>query len=187
MGKYNELVKQMVESVFESICDMPRSLSVVAQGGEEYENCTMQDYADLRGPCAELFGAVIHDHVDVFKVDVAQFPVFEIRILNSNEKKKKYTHSCYPRNLRRWMNDTTPRKKKCRAELVTLICCWASGWKYELSREENHVECRKKLRMMCSEILKEELEDRDFENMKELTALLWKTSEVVYYKKETKS
>ena len=31
----------------------------------------------------------------------------------------------------------------------------------------------------------EEMEDKDFESMKELTTLLWRTSEAVYYKKET--
>ena len=37
-------------------------------------------------------------------------------------------HSCYTRNLRRWISGTLPRKRKSRADFAILAACWSYAW-----------------------------------------------------------
>lgn len=90
----------------------------------------------------------------------------------------KYVHSCYPKNLRRWMGATLPRKKKCRAEFALLAACWAAGWETPFSPDRRSAACRRAVTALCADLLGEpRAEPAD---LPALAALLWEAGQAAY-------
>ena len=87
----------------------------------------------------------------------------------------KIVHSCYPKNIRRWLAGTINRKRKCRIEFCTLVCCYAIGW--DLSLEDENLEltkCRQALWEICINYLSNvDKKEVSFE-------MLWRISDCAY-------
>lgn len=123
-------VRNVYECIKEySYCDA-FSLAVFAEGPEALKDghTGTQEYAVLRDGYARDFFKVM-EHYSEFRASDITCKLEESRILPGEVK---IIHSCYPKNLRRWMKGTLSRKQKCRAELCALIWCWYDSWLEEI-------------------------------------------------------
>ena len=48
-------------------------------------------------------------------------------------------HAAYPKNLRRWLNGTLPRKRKARSDFVLVAACWLCCWGGEELADSNEL------------------------------------------------
>ena len=191
---YTGFVNELLECVFKLIDKYDNNLSAFAEHGAD-NNC-MQEVAFLRGDDAVLFVDIIHDNADIFGVDRNDY---ELILPKSKFSRIKYSHSCYPKNVRRWMKGTLSRKKRCRAEFITLIVCWAIGWKRRMSMESDYVKCRNGILEACRKVfsaVSDVCEDRENEITKlsdkvesglyeinainEMVEILWGASQIAY-------
>lgn len=110
----------------------------------------MSDYASLTNSKAALFYALTISHADMFGVDHSNIKL---------EKHKLYTdsisihHSCYSKNLRRWMNGQKSRKALNRLEYIVLVYCWSIDWYGVGYMDQSHILCRNELVSLCKRIL----------------------------------
>lgn len=110
----------------------------------------LSDYAALNNSKAALFYALTTSHADMFGVDHSNLKL---------EKHKIYTnsitihHSCYSKNLRRWMNGQRSRKAINRLEYIVLVYCWSIDWYGNGYRDQSHILCRNELMSLCKRIL----------------------------------
>ena len=90
----------------------------------------------------------------------------------------KIEHSCYPKNVRRWLSGTISRKKKCRIEFCVLVWCHAIGWNlYSNKQNEKLNQCQQKLKTICMDYLvKEDMLDKELS-----FEMLWNASKCAYY------
>lgn len=84
-----------------------------------------RDMAVLRNENAELFAEILRSHCGLFGIP-EESVVLQRSVIYRDEV--KYRHSCYPKNLHRWLTGTISRKRLCRAEFVVLTYCWAIQW-----------------------------------------------------------
>lgn len=175
MREYAMFVKGIIEAISEAK-GSNLSLTDFAEGPFSGEFCTtLQDAAMLTGENAYLFYLIVHNCVKIFDMELADFPVEYTRLVPIQEK---YLHSCYPKNLRRWMEGTLPRKKKCRVELVVLTACWASGWSNPIKETQDCILCRSKITNLCAGILHTKVPEAS--DMESFVRLLWKASQEAY-------
>ena len=132
--------------------------------------CCMQDTAMLLNDSAEFYVQVIHQNQRLFQIDPNEY-VITRSIARKDEK--QYIHSCYPKNVRRWLQGTLSRKKKCRVQFCTFLYCWAVGWGMP---EEKHRKCQQELNRICRLHFPDIPEDMVF------LPLLWMSLEAVYRK-----
>ena len=109
------------------------SLSVFAEGPEASKlgHSGTQEYAVLRNDYARMFFDTVSALEKQYMPESRAHKLEESRLMPGEIK---IAHSCYPRNLRRWMNDTISRKKRCRVELCVLVWCWYASWLEEVAR-----------------------------------------------------
>lgn len=130
------------------------------------------DYAILSNNKAYIFYAILISHSDMFGINPSSVRIHHSRLFPDEVS---VSHSCYSRNLKRWMNGQKSRKRLTRAEYVTLIYCWTMNWFDNLPLESVHIECYKQLKHLCIELLSHD-ENADTD----LLSLLWKTSNKCY-------
>ena len=125
------------------------SLSVFAEGPEALKSghSGTQEYAVLRNDYARMFFDIVSTLEKRYMPESGAHKLVESRLMPGEIK---IAHSCYPRNLRRWMNDTISRKQRCRAELCALIWCWYASWLEEVNPEINKDEVARSLMDICS-------------------------------------
>lgn len=162
MKPYNTLVSKLFDAV-RPFCTLPNKspLVVFAEGPDSTGGDSVQDYPVLKDDTAEYFIGIVHDYArTVFEIDAAQFTLKQSHssLLRKGSYKKSIAHSCTPRNLRRWMNNTNGRKKRCRVELCVLIYCWAVDWDSENNSDEAHRDCQEKILSICSQTLGDDKE-----------------------------
>ena len=189
---YTRFVNELLECVFKLISKYDNKLSAFAEHGAD-SNC-MQEVAFLRDDDAVLFVDIIHDNSDILGVDKDDY---ELILPKSKFSRIKYSHSCYPKNVRRWMKGTLSRKKRCRAEFITLVVCWAIDWKRKMGMEDAYVECRNGLLEACRKVFSDsgvgcerndgkKLSDNvmsgeyKVNTVKELVEILWMASQIAY-------
>lgn len=179
---YTMFVQELYGATNQLLQGKEVELSQYAEGGKKNSFVT-QECAWLYGEQASLFLKVIWSNRDFLQIaDDAFFPQYsKIDFQNPYGMRKeiKYSHSCYARNLRRWLNGTVSRKKKCRIEWIALVTCWAAGWSRELCVEQQYVQCREQLTQICRKYNKEIVEQP--QTIKQLFVMLWNTSQLVYY------
>ena len=93
--------------------------------GENYE------YAVLRNEYAELFAMVIQNHLELLEISEDIYQVVHSKLYLYGVK---IVHSCYEKNLRRWMSGTISRKK-CKIEFCVFTWCNAIGWNLVLDEQ----------------------------------------------------
>ncbi|MBR1900085.1 MAG: hypothetical protein IJ820_03370 [Lachnospiraceae bacterium] len=125
------------------------SLSVFAEGPEALkpEHSGTQEYAVFRNDYARMFFDIVSALEKQYMPESRAHKLEESRLMPGEVR---ITHSCYPRNLRRWMNDTISRKQRCRAELCALIWCWYASWLEEVNPEISKDEVARSLMEICS-------------------------------------
>ena len=157
MKPYNILISKLFDAV-RPFCTLPNKspLVVFAEGPYSTDGNSVQDYPILKDDMAEYYIGIVNENAEpVFKIDAAQFTLKQSHssLLRKGSYKKSIAHSCTPRNLRRWMNTTNGRKKRCRVELCVLIYCWAVGWESEGNSDKAHRECQETILSICSQVL----------------------------------
>lgn len=164
---YTELVKELFDCI--SVLFPTRKKFLFFAEGEEGISCSgLQEFSCLRGEKAQFFVDTIEKYAFLLNVDSGDFLIQHSRCFG-----KKYYHSCYPKNVRRWTERTVSRKKKCRVEFITLIYCHAMEWGKEPISQKN-VDCQKHLMKICQNTLQNE------GNIHELFPALWFALEKVY-------
>lgn len=176
MQAYASFVKTILESIFDSLEDLSGGIMQFSEGPDSGKNLSLQDSAVLRGKHAELFLNVIYENAHVFCIKSEDFPV-EYSKMPPIEK--RYFHSCYPKNIRRWLSGTVSRKKKCRVEFIALVTCWVIGWKVPMKQTPEYINCRRRIENICSEILNVSVSS-DITECSELVKLLWDAAQKVY-------
>lgn len=128
---YACFVKDVYECIKRYSADDAFSLSAFAEGPEALKpgHSGTQEYAVLRNDYARLFFDTVSALEKQYMPESRAHKLEESRLMPGEVR---ITHSCYPRNLRRWMNDTISRKQRCRAELCALIWCWYASWLEEV-------------------------------------------------------
>lgn len=130
------------------------------------------DYAILSNNKAYMFYAILISHSDMFEINPSSIRIHHSRVIPDEVS---ISHSCYSKNLKRWMNGQKSRKRLTRAEYVTLIYCWTMNWFNSAPSDSVYNECYKKLRSLCVNLLSlEETDNTD------LLSLLWKASNKSY-------
>ena len=86
------------------------------------------DYAVLEQGNARLFCTVMQENASLFGISKATVILRETIDPRTNTLHTIISHSCYPRNLRRWIAGTVARKNRNRAEFCALLYCWGIGW-----------------------------------------------------------
>ena len=128
----------------------------------------IQDSALLMNDCAEFYLRVIRKNKDVFQIKGENY-MSKPSLIRKGET--RYNHSCYPKNVRRWLQGTLSRKKECRVQFCTFLYCWATGWG---NPGVEHEKCQQELRKICKSYFPEVSEELD------LLSLFWTTLETVY-------
>lgn len=168
---YTEFVKR----VYGVICELyglegSKMLMVFAEGPDNPIYTQSQEYVVLKNKYAVAFMAVVMGNLKMAGISGSEYKL-QKSLLCPDEV--KISHSCYPRNMRKWLSGQLSRKKKCRFEFCVLIWCHATGWSLLPDYNDAKLcECRKKLRDICSDYLPEEdINDKDC-----TFGMLWKAS-----------
>ena len=170
--------KSFVQSIImclQPIITAENGLAHFCEGSGNPGGCC-QEYACLCGDQAKLFVWLLRDRAEQTGLDRDLFRVEYSRVaLLHGFPTGRCTHSCYPKNIKRWLTGTLSRKKRCRAEFVALAACWAAGWSADLIQAPPY-----------SSIMQELLErltsgqDTLPKDIRALFDLLWLSSEQAY-------
>jgi len=141
---YSEFVTQIYNAITYVMPSNTRSLLTFASGGDpEHET---NETAYLRNEKALFFYNVLVSNSELFQID--QSTVFLQQSLLFRDE-IAIQHSCYGKNLRRWMNGQIPRKRRCRAEFAALAYSWANAFGTNQQQDEKYLLCRDRIRMLC--------------------------------------
>lgn len=164
--EYTKFVHDIITCVLEHYIHEENKLGILAEGVADYQQYSgTQEYAVLRNEQAELFVDSIHRNSELLGIEKSEYRLRDSKLLKTE---RKYVHSCYPKNLRRWMNGTVSRKKRCRVELCTLLFCWSDCW-----NTSDDQQCRNAMVYICDKYLQTDKKEFSF-------AMLWNTMESLY-------
>ena len=127
MSLYSDYVTKIYTCIKEASDNQKFTFSVFAEGPDalKREYTGAQEFVILRNNYARLFVDVMNSHF----YDVSGGMTYTLKESLFRPQEVSASHSCYPKNLRRWMRGgTISRKRKCRAEFCALAWCWYSGW-----------------------------------------------------------
>ena len=173
---YGYFVECTIMCIQRVLSDTEYSVSVFCEGGKtDCKRCS--EYACLYDEQAELFVWLLRERAEQIGLHRELFQLRRSRMtLRSRVPSLWYPHSCYPKNIRRWIKGTVSRKKKCRAEFTALVACWAAGWCKELRQESAYCEIRNELK---NRFFAEET--TPIQDIRALFDLLWNVSEQAYW------
>ena len=120
---YGAWVRAMLAAV-QALC--PGESVTVRFGEPESRGGATGDYAVLRDGHAAFFLETLNRYAAYAPVEMAAHGR-QLRYAQPDGA-PRYTHSCYARNLRRWMGGTLSRKHVCQTEFGVLCACRALGW-----------------------------------------------------------
>lgn len=152
------------------------TLNIFSEGPDAWKENrrSMQDYAVLRDDYAFVFHDVMESYIEAYSLNIECKLQKSVLIPAS----VKVAHSCYPKNLRRWMNGTISRKQKCRVELCTLIYCWYDVWLKEISPKINMKAFTKDLLDLCGNYI----DSKEYSNIYLDKDMIWQACEGAYRK-----
>lgn len=170
---YADFVKDMYECIKKYSDCQAYSIAVFAEGPSALDvlHTGSQEYSVLRNGYAKDFYDVIANNPQLYAPNSNFCKLEESRILAGEVK---VTHSCYPKNIQRWMKGVLSRKQKCRAELCALIWCWYKYWIEEICPQVDKEEFGKALLSICHKYSAL----GDAFNM----SILWNSCTVAYWK-----
>lgn len=168
---YTEFVTRLLNCIFTIL---PKDKSPIESFAETEDRCRLssREFSVLKNKNAEMFHKVIQTYEEVLGVAEEEYRPFSTSLC---PEQPRLSHSCYPKNLQRWLKGTVSRKKQCRVEFCVLVYCHAMNWSMEASEGTGkYAECRSELIEICNEFLGETAEKEfSFE-------LLWRASCAAY-------
>lgn len=147
---------QFVSSIYSVITGlMPpgsKNLLTFAAGGKSVNG--LSDSAFLRNEKALYFYNVLKSGSELFQIDTSEITLHRTLFFHDEVS---IDHSCYPKNLRRWMKGQVPRKRRCRADFAVLTFCWITAFGSDMKDRKEYVSARDQVRQICRQILPEEI------------------------------
>lgn len=171
MKAYTKFINQIFGCVSGLFPDQMRKLDIFAESSERI--CSgIQEYAVLRNENADLFCSLITQNTELFGMAQHSYQPVHSPLYPSE---RKISHSCYPKNIKRWMNGVISRKKSCRVEFCVLAWCHIQNWNrlVEKEQEQTFLRIRRELLKICNEFLDTQYEQLSLE-------CLWKASCAAY-------
>lgn len=165
---YTEFVTKIFNCISERFDASQNALVLFAEGSEGINRSGSQEYAVLRNDRAQLFYSILCSNMELFGI---KHPEHELKISKIYPDEMKIAHSCYPKNVRRWLNGTISRKKNCRIEFCILAWCHAAKWSASFASEkiDTYDNYQKKLLEICNGYL-------DTQERELTVSLLWRTN-----------
>ena len=163
-----------VSSIYEAVMDMvpPESRSLMTFAAGEVSRNETNEAAFLRNEKALYFYKVLASNAELFQIDPSKV-ILQSSIIFRDEV--AVSHSCYAKNLRRWMNGQLPRKRRCRAEFAVLTYCWVTAFGSASRNSDEYRKCREKVNRICQKSLTDPV-DNDLP----LLELIWRASCCAY-------
>lgn len=145
---YADFVKSFYDCIKEYSNCPEFSLAIFAEGPTALKDgySGNREYAILRNKYARDFFDVMEKNTDLHA------PYRNSRVLEKSRiypDQVKITHSCYPKNVSRWMKGTVSRKQRCRADYCALVWCWYSFWLEEINPDLDKDALRNELLNIC--------------------------------------
>lgn len=148
--EYSEFVTEIYTAITEVMPSESKSLLTFAAG--EVSRNETNEIAFLRNEKASYFYELLLSNSELFRIDPSGI-ILQRSLIFKDEIAIR--HSCYAKNIRRWMNGQLPRKRRCRAEFAVLAYCWATAFGAEQRNSANHIKCRENIRRLCHRVLGE--------------------------------
>lgn len=205
MKKYTEFVNKTYKTITELYeVNNNGMYAIFAEGSSEPLYSPNQEYAILRNEYAKVFVSIIQTHSELLEISDTEYQLKHsptqihlnnfikkishdmdedistpLNFIKNFQEEVKISHSCYPKNLRRWLTGTISRKKKCRLEFCVLVWCHAIGWNLSENnfQDEKLNRCQQKLKSICMDYLSQE----DISNNDMSFEILWKASTYAYH------
>ena len=171
MKAYTEFVNQVFTCISSLFPSQEKKWNIFAEGPADILSAT-PEYAILRNESADMFYSLIRQNADLFGIQPSDYEPVSSPLYPSE---RKIVHSCYPKNIRRWMQGTICRKKTCRVEFCVLIWCHVQNWNRPIERgqEEKFLAVKRGLLQICNRFLNAQYTQVSIE-------LLWKASSTAY-------
>jgi len=171
MKAYTEYVNQVFTCISNLFPSQEKKWNIFAEGPVDILSAT-PEYAILRNENADMFCSLIKQNADLFGIQPSDYEPVSSPLYPSE---KKIVHSCYSKNIRRWMQGTVSRKKTCRVEFCVLTWCHVQNWNrpIEKEQEEKFLAAKKVLLQICNKFLHTQYTQLSIE-------LLWQTSSAAY-------
>lgn len=172
--EYTQFINEIFDAIKPVLPAKMHPYTAFSEGPGRTELLSSQDNAVLRRDPAVFFLKSIRKNSALFNIDRNKYKA-KRSITVELERTVSYNHSCYPKNIRRWMNGTIPRRKKSRVEFCALVYCWAVGWSSSSAIDEAHLSCQTQLRTICKKYGTPFNQD--------LIEVLWTTFDSLYRRK----
>lgn len=166
---YSEFVTEIYSAITEIMPSDNHSLLTFAAG--EVSRNETNETAYLRNEKALYFYMNLLSYSELFQIDPSTI-ILQRSLIFNNEVAIK--HSCYAKNLRRWMNGQTPRKRRCRVDFAVLSYCWITAFGSSQQYQPDYQICKSKIKQICRNIISDSERDIPLLNM------LWQASTNAY-------
>lgn len=170
MNSYSRFINESFRIITRILPSNGNKLYTFANG-EGSDSQGTNEFACLENHKAIMFYGLFVSNAEYFKIDPVSLILKRSKIYPDNVS---IVHSCYEKNMRRWLNGQKSRKALNRAEYVLLVYCWSIDWYGKGYQDQSHLKCRKELSDLCRAILKTTDTDID------LLSLLWSASRKAY-------
>lgn len=171
-NNYAEFVSDIYSVVLEIMPDSSKGLLTFAAG--EISRNEISDFAFLRNEKALYFYSVLLSNYEKFHIDPSQVVLHRSLIFRDE---LLIQHSCYAKNVHRWLNGQVPRKRRCRADFTVLTYCWITAFGSDRKNEPKYVLAREKTRLICQHILTE----TEYDTSLSMLELIWLASNYAYF------
>lgn len=159
MNAYSKFINDTFSIISEILPKSGNPLSFFSYGekssfrtnGSSWHSDMTNDFASLNNLKAALFYALVVQSADLFGVDHSSVKLRRHKMFQDNIT---IQHSCYSKNLKRWMNGQKSRKALNRLEYVILLYCWSVDWYESGYMDQSHIHCRNELTSLCKRRLK---------------------------------
>lgn len=169
---YAEFVSDIYSVILDIMPTDSKGLLTFAAG--EVSRNEISDSALLRNEKALYFYSVLLSNCEKFHIDPSGIILHRSLIFRDEIS---IQHSCYAKNVRRWLNGQIPRKRRCRADFTVLTYCWITAFGSVRKNEPKYMLARKKIRIICQQILSE----AEYDKSLSLLDLIWLASSYAYF------
>lgn len=168
---YTKFVNETYQCVIRALDPKEKAARIFCEDPDQSLSSGSEEYAILRNDYARFFFDTISNNEDLLGITKEEF---ELKVSPIYPDEIKLVHSCYPKNLRRWLKGTVSRKKRCRIEFCVLVWCHAVDWKKEPASDRKCDICRKQITEICRNYI--EIDRSDLFSFE----MLWKASSAAY-------
>lgn len=157
---YSEFVTDIFSAITEIMPSDNHSLLTFSAG--EISRSETNEVAYLRNEKALYFYRNLLSNSDLFQIDPSTIILQRSLIFNDEVAIR---HSCYAKNLRRWMKGQIPRKRRCRVDFAVLSYCWITAFGSDRQYQLDYQLCKSKVKRICRSIISDIESDIPLLNM----------------------